>query len=117
MHKKHIKQTGNALYGLYLHHTLEVWVTCFFRGIQQPVVEGVVTKRNATELLAAIHVPSAHAHSDLLGSCVLVVVLTHTQQHPGRSYKHKRQILPKTNYRFYKRIIHVKQCHDHATNS
>lgn len=70
-------------YTVYDLRTLEFWVTSFFRGIQQPVVEGVVTKRNATELLAAIHVPSAHAHSDLLGSCVLVVVLTHTQQHPG----------------------------------
>lgn len=59
-------------------------MTGLLRGIQQPVIKRVVTKRNAAELLASVHVPCTHTHSDLLRSCVLVVVLTHAKKHSGR---------------------------------
>lgn len=54
------------------------------RGIQEPVIERVVTKRNTAELLAPVHVPCTHTYSDLFGTCVLEVVLTHAQEHSGR---------------------------------
>jgi len=65
-------------------HTLEFWMSSLLRSIQQPIIKCVVTKRNAAELLAPVYVPCTHTHSDLLGSCVLVVVLTHAQKDSGR---------------------------------
>lgn len=63
------------------------------RRVQQPVVERLVTEGNAAELLPAIHIPSADAHTDLLGLCVFMVVLTHSQQHSWRSCAKKETLI------------------------
>lgn len=63
------------------------------RRVQQPVVECLVAEGNAAELFPAIHIPSADAHADLLGLCVFMVVLTHSEQHSWRSCEKKERLI------------------------
>ena len=49
--------------------------------IQQPVVECLVAESNAAKLFTPVDIPGTHTHPNLLGPCVFLVVLTHSQQY------------------------------------
>lgn len=68
-------------------HTLELRMPRLLWSVQQPVVESLVAEGNAAKLFTPVDIPGADAHPDLLGPCVFMVVLTHSQQYSWGGYK------------------------------
>lgn len=56
---------------------------CLLWSIQQPIIECLVAKGDATKLFTPVDVPGADTHPDLFGSRVFMEVLTHSQQYSG----------------------------------
>lgn len=73
-----------GIYGLNLNHkkpTLKLLDASQPGRVEEPVGERLVPKRDAAELLPAVHIPGPHTHADFPGLGVLVEILTHALQH------------------------------------